>query len=158
MTGGYDRVVNIVDVRQQPLGENTLKFRLKKEVKDLETAQWHPTYEHNFVLSTESGIIQGYDIRNPKESVFELQAHDKSCTNVSFSPHIPNMLATCSLDEYVKVWDIASGAQPTLIDYRKMGMGELFSLQFYKDIPWVLAAGGSKGEVVVWDTEENEKI
>lgn len=38
MTGGYDRVVNVVDVRQQPLGENALKFRLKKEVKDLETA------------------------------------------------------------------------------------------------------------------------
>ena len=37
-------------------------------------------------------------------------------------------------------------------------MGELFSLQFYKDIPWVLAAGGSKGEIAVWDTEENEQV
>ncbi len=39
-----------------------------------------------------------------------------------------------------------------------MTMGELFSLSFYKDIPWVLAAGGSKGELVVWDTEENDKV
>ena len=39
-----------------------------------------------------------------------------------------------------------------------MGMGELFSLSFYHDIPWVLAAGGSKGEIAVWDTEENEAI
>lgn len=37
-------------------------------------------------------------------------------------------------------------------------MGELFSLSFYKDIPWVLAAGGSKGELAIWDTEESEKI
>ncbi len=37
-------------------------------------------------------------------------------------------------------------------------MGELFTLSFYKDIPWVLAAGGSKGEVAVWDTEENENL
>lgn len=37
-------------------------------------------------------------------------------------------------------------------------MGELFSLSFYKDIPWVLAAGGSKGELAVWDIEENEKV
>lgn len=37
-------------------------------------------------------------------------------------------------------------------------MGELFSLSFYKDIPWVLAAGGSKGELAVWDTEEQEKV
>lgn len=67
------------------------------------------------------------------------------------------MLATCSLDEYVKVWDISTQA-PTLVGYRKMAMGELFSLSFYKDIPWVLAAGGSKGEIAVWDTEESEKI
>jgi periodic tryptophan protein 1 len=68
-------------------------------------------------------------------------------------------MATCSLDEYVKVWDIAAaGGQPKLISYKKLGMGELFSLSFYKDIPWVLAAGGSKGEVAVWDIEESETI
>jgi hypothetical protein len=39
-----------------------------------------------------------------------------------------------------------------------MAMGELFSLSFYKDIPWVLAAGGSKGEIAVWDTEESESV
>jgi len=44
---------------------------LKKEVKDLESAHWHHTYEHNFVISTESGIVQGYDIRQPKEALFE---------------------------------------------------------------------------------------
>lgn len=37
-------------------------------------------------------------------------------------------------------------------------MGELFTLSFYKDIPWVIAAGGSKGELAVWDIEENEAI
>jgi hypothetical protein len=28
-------------------------------------------------------------------------------------------------------------------------------LQFCRDIPWVIAAGGSKGEVNVWDTCES---
>ena len=28
----------------------------------------------------------------------------------------------------------------------------------YKDIPWVLATGGSKGELAIWDTEEDMKI
>jgi len=31
-------------------------------------------------------------------------------------------------------------------------------VQFYEDIPWVLAAGGSKGEVAIWDCEESEAI
>lgn len=158
LTGGYDRLLNLVDVRERPLGEKATKFRLKKELKDLETGSWHPTMEHNFVISTESGIVVGYDIRKPDAPIFEFQAHEKACSNLSFSPHIPNMMATCSTDEYVKVWDIAHAGQPKLVSYKKMAMGELFSLAFYKDIPWVLAAGGSKGEIAVWDTEENETI
>ena len=35
-------------------------------------------------------------------------------------------------------------------------MGELFTMSFYKDIPWVLAAGGSKGEIAISDVEEND--
>jgi periodic tryptophan protein 1 len=106
-------------------------------------------------------VVLGYDTRKPDGPVFELKAHEKACTNVSFSPHIPNMMATCSTDEYVKIWNVAltPAEPPKLVGYKKMStMGELFSLSYYKDIPWVLAAGGSKGEVAVWDTEENEEI
>lgn len=71
LTGGYDRVVNVFDVRERPLGHNATKFRLKKEVKDLESGQWHPFMEHNFVITTESGIVQGYDIRQASGPVFE---------------------------------------------------------------------------------------
>ena len=161
MTGGYDRVVNVADVRERPVGANALKFRLKKEVKDLESGAWHPFSETNFAITTESGIVLGYDTRKPDAPVFEIKAHEKACSNLSFSPHFPNMMATCSVDEYVKVWDIANagGADPKLVGYKKMNtMGELFTVSFYKDIPWVLAAGGSKGEVAVWDTEESEAI
>ena len=39
-----------------------------------------------------------------------------------------------------------------------MKQGDLFSVQMYKDIPWVLATGGSKGELAIWDTEEDMTI
>ena len=39
-----------------------------------------------------------------------------------------------------------------------MKQGDLFSVQMYADIPWVLAAGGQKGEVAIWDTEEDSKV
>jgi len=160
LTGGYDRVVNVCDVRERPLGSSAIKYRLKKEVKDLESGQWHPFSEHNFVITTESGTVLGYDTRNTEGPIFEVKAHEKACSSVSFSPHIPNMMATCSTDEYIKVWDIANnnGTEPKLVGQKKTNMGELFTLSFYKDIPWVLAAGGSKGEIAVWDTEENENL
>ena len=31
-------------------------------------------------------------------------------------------------------------------------------MQFYGDEPWVLAVGGSQGEVAIWDTEESEIV
>lgn len=31
-------------------------------------------------------------------------------------------------------------------------------MRFCQDIPWVLAAGGSQGELAVWDTSESETI
>lgn len=34
----------------------------------------------------------------------------------------------------------------------------MHSLQFYQDEAWVLAAGGSQGELCVWDTEESSII
>jgi WD40 repeat protein len=102
----------------------------------------------------------GYDTRNASAPLFEFSAHTKACSSVSFSPHIPNLMATCSTDEYIKIWDIANnnGTEPKLIGAKKTTMGELFTLSFYRDIPWVLAAGGSKGEVAVWDIEENDTI
>ena len=39
-----------------------------------------------------------------------------------------------------------------------MDQGELFSMRFCDDIPWVLACGGSKGEIAIWDTSESKKI
>lgn len=37
LTGGYDRVINVCDIRERPIGQNAIKYRLKKEMKDLES-------------------------------------------------------------------------------------------------------------------------
>lgn len=68
------------------------------------------------------------------------------------------MLATVGADQICKVWDVNHAPEPKLVSSRDLKQGELFSVQFYSDIAWVLAAGGSKGEVAIWDTEEDTKI
>lgn len=154
LSGSYDSKINIVDVRSQ---KGSQVYKLDKGAKDIESAIWHPKMEQNFVVSTESGQVFGYDTRMPKDPIFRLDAHKKACSSVSFSPHINNMMATVSVDQVVKVWDInvAAGEQPKLISKKKPDQGELFSVRFYEDIPWVLAAGGSKGQLCIWDTEED---
>ena len=39
-----------------------------------------------------------------------------------------------------------------------MQQGDLFSMSFCNDIPWVIASGGNKGEIAVWDCSENFDI
>jgi WD40 repeat protein len=103
MSAGYDSKVNILDVRDK---ESKIKIKIPKLSKDIESGVWHPTLEHNFAISTESGIVYGYDTRKPDEPCFTVQAHEDACTRVVFSPHIPNMMSTTSVDGTVRIWDI----------------------------------------------------
>lgn len=101
----------------------------------------------------------GYDSRNMKDPVFTLQAHEQQCSQVCFSPHIPNLMATSGTEGVVKIWDItAAGGHPQEVGSRSMKQGELFTMQFSQDIPWVLATGGSTGQMAIWDTSENQTI
>jgi len=114
-------------------------------------------------VTTESGIVYGFDTRQFSKPVFELIAHKKACSNAAFSPHLPTMLATVGTDHMCKIWDIAntneSGTlEPKCILAKDMKQAELFAVQFYEDIPWVLATGGSKGELAIWDTEEDKQV
>jgi WD40 repeat protein len=61
-----------------------------------------------------------------------MQAHKKQVSALSFSPFIPNMMATSSVDGLIKIWDIAAegGSKPELIGSRNMQQGDLYSMQF----------------------------
>lgn len=106
----------------------------KNIYKDIESAQWHPTSEHNFVVTTESGHMIGFDARNLKKQVFNIHAHKKACSSASFSPHIPSMLVSAGTDKVCKVWDISAnpsgdGAfQPVCISEKNMKQGDLFTV------------------------------
>lgn len=64
--------------------------------------------EHNFVVTTESGHIVGFDDRRLSSPIFSVQAHKKACSSASFSPHIASMLVTAGTDKMCKVWDITA--------------------------------------------------
>jgi hypothetical protein len=43
-----------------------------------------------------------------------LQAHTRAITDINFSAHHPDILATCAVDGYVHCWDLRRPRQPVL--------------------------------------------
>ncbi len=75
------------------------------------------------------------------------------------------MFVTVGTDKMCKIWDITANASadgqsftPACISEKDMKQGDLFTVQMYADIPWLLATGGQKGELAIWDTEADMKV
>lgn len=45
-----------------------------------------------------------------------------------------------------------------MLAYKNMSVGKLFSLSFYNDDPFIVAAGGDKGVLGVWESDEQTAI
>ncbi|KAF5753007.1 Transducin/WD40 repeat-like superfamily protein [Tripterygium wilfordii] len=125
---------------------------------DVESLVWDPHTEHSFVVSLEDGTVRGFDIRTATSSPsseskpsFTLHAHDQAVCTVSYNPLAPNLLATGSTDKMVKLWDLSNN-QPSCIASTNPKAGGVFTIAFSENSSFLLAIGGSKGKLQVWDT------
>ncbi|GJT02164.1 uncharacterized WD repeat-containing protein [Tanacetum coccineum] len=115
-------------------------------------------------VSLDNGTVVGFDIRNASSNpsaelkpTFTLHAHDKNVCAISYNPVVPNLIATGSEDKMVKLWDLSNN-QPSCIASQNRKAGAVFSLSFSEDCPFLLALGGSKGKLELWDTLSEASI
>ncbi|KAF2224945.1 WD40-repeat-containing domain protein [Elsinoe ampelina] len=164
LSGSYDRTLVASDMRAPD--SKPPKWGVES---DVETVSWDPHNDNLFYASTESGILHCFDARtipsSPAESkaVWRLQAHEKSLSSFSVNPVVPGYIATGSTDKTVKLWDTLpenSGAGPTMVVSRDVGVGKVFGVSFAPDdaVGFRLAVAGSKGALQVWDTSTNKGV
>eukprot|EP00262_Sarcandra_glabra_P006546 TRINITY_DN18883_c0_g1_i1.p1 TRINITY_DN18883_c0_g1~~TRINITY_DN18883_c0_g1_i1.p1 ORF type:complete len:523 (+),score=124.44 TRINITY_DN18883_c0_g1_i1:86-1570(+) len=153
ISGSFDHSVVMMDMRYHP--HAGIKWPV---TADVESLAWDPHTEYSFVVSLEDGTVQGFDIRAAASNSdsackpsFILHAHDKAVCTVSYNPSAANLLATGSTDKMVKLWDL-SNSQPACVASNNPKAGAIFSVSFSEDNPFLLAIGGSKGRLEVWDT------
>ncbi|KAI2638080.1 WD40 repeat-like protein [Xylaria nigripes] len=160
LSGSYDRTVVATDMR----APDAKAPRWGVE-SDVENIKWDPHDPNFFYVSTESGIIHYFDIRNIPSSpsaskpVWTLQAHDESLSSFDINSHVPGFMATGSTDKTVKLWNIQPSG-PAMVVSRNLDVGRVFSTNFAPDaeVAFRLAVAGSKGTMHVWDTSTNAAV
>ncbi|RLN89875.1 hypothetical protein BBJ28_00019579 [Nothophytophthora sp. Chile5] len=179
-SASFDRSLVVLDGRQPNAFS---KFELSAEV---ESIAWAPHDPSTIVASTEDGTVVGFDVRmNGSAPLFRFDAHAGAVSAISFSAQVPGLLATAGVDKTVKLWDLKDNA-PVCVTSKEMNVvsgtlqrvdgilsmlsdkrhdffcvcfqGELFTMSFYQDSPFMLGVGGSKGVLALWDTSENEGV
>jgi periodic tryptophan protein 1 len=153
LSGSQDKTASVFDTRS-PTAVNTFMVGA-----DVETAKWNPFQQHFFMVGTEDGIVQCFDVRNTSQSVFTLQAHGKSITSMDLSTLVPNCLVTASLDKDVKLWNISEN-RPSHIVTRNLEVGKVFSVSFTLDPenPFLVSVGGTTEDVTIWDAATHKQV
>ena len=167
LTGSFDHTAAVLDIRMAP---GTGVTQTHMFAADVEALEWDPHNHHLFMACTEDGMVTMCDTRkagsvapggaSPQQgasALFRLQAHSKPTTCMSFSPAVPNVLCTGSVDKTVKIWDISEG-RPNCVVTKNMDLGGVFAVKFCPDAAFLLGIGGAKGKTVVWDTMRSPEV
>ncbi|PWW78421.1 hypothetical protein C7212DRAFT_182250 [Tuber magnatum] len=79
--------------------------------------QWSPHASHShWVVSTSNQKAIVWNLVLPSRKAIEhvLHSHTRAITDINFSAHQPNTLATCSIDSFVHCWDLRIPRRPVL--------------------------------------------
>ena len=157
-SASFDKSVCLVDCRN---GSSSLKVPI---MSDPESLAWDPHNSNHLYSSLEDGSVICIDIRQATASpLFSFQAHDQTTSSISFSPNVPGLMATSSIDQTVKIWDVkdvpsSSSRLPKLVGYKTMNVGKVFAMQFSIDVPYLLGCGGDGGLVGIWESDELDAV
>ncbi|EER27147.1 hypothetical protein D8B26_005682 [Coccidioides posadasii str. Silveira] len=107
--------LHVIDLDNPYSPPRYLSHRTPWEVADV---QWSPfAARDSWVVSTsnQKALVWNLAMRsweNPIEHV--LHAHSRAITDINFSAHHPDVLATCAVDSFVHCWDLRIPAKPVV--------------------------------------------
>ena len=110
---GSKEGLHIIDLDTPYSPPRFLPHRTPWEVADV---QWSPFAARDYwVVSTSNQKalvwnLSAYGWRNSIEHV--LHGHTRAITDINFSAHHPDRLATCAVDSFVHCWDLRTPARP----------------------------------------------
>ncbi|KAI9731180.1 MAG: hypothetical protein M1834_005373 [Cirrosporium novae-zelandiae] len=107
--------LHIVDLDSPYSPPRFLPHHTMWEVADV---QWSPfSARDSWVVSTsnQKALVWNLEMKSPEDSIeYVLHGHSRAITDINFSAHRPEILATCAVDSFVHCWDLRSPLRPVL--------------------------------------------
>ncbi|KAH7915279.1 WD40-repeat-containing domain protein [Hygrophoropsis aurantiaca] len=159
VTGSGDGSIKLWDVML-----NDYPIRAWQEhSREVFSVDWSNIQKDTFVSSSWDGNVKLWTPERPR-SVTTLHAHLSCVYQALFSPHQPDLIATCSTDGTLKIFDLRSPGYvsgPTANSFTHplsaavltipASGTEILSLDWNKYRPFILASAGVDKMVKVWD-------
>ncbi|KAL0953868.1 hypothetical protein HGRIS_005042 [Hohenbuehelia grisea] len=144
---------------------NDLPIRAWHEhTREVFSVDWSNIKKDTFASSSWDGTVKIWTPEHPR-SVATITAHHSCVYQALFSPHQPDVLATCSTDGTLRIFDLRAPAYvasgPTTNNFTNplsasaltipASNTEVLSIDWNKYRPFLLASGGVDKAVKVWD-------
>ena len=105
--------LHVIDLDQPYQIPRYLPHRTPWEVADV---QWSPFAARDYwVVSTsnQKALVWNLAAKSWQDNIeLVLHAHSRAITDINFSAHDPDMLATCAVDSFVHCWDLRNPLRP----------------------------------------------
>ncbi|KIW09357.1 uncharacterized protein PV09_00255 [Verruconis gallopava] len=80
--------------------------------------QWSPFAARDYWIvstSNQKALVWNLELYSAASPIqYTLHAHDRAITDINFSAHHPDMLATCAVDSFVHCWDLREAGKPAM--------------------------------------------
>ncbi|KAK2735794.1 hypothetical protein FQN55_001976 [Onygenales sp. PD_40] len=141
--------LHIIDLDSPYSPPRYLPHHTPWEVADV---QWSPfASRDSWVVSTsnQKALVWNLAMKTSRNSIeYVLHAHSRAITDINFSAHHPDMLATCAVDSFVHCWDLRTPARP-VVSFSDWFAGAT-QVKWNRQDPHVIASSHDKF-LRIWD-------
>ncbi|KAG0355354.1 hypothetical protein BGZ54_001185 [Gamsiella multidivaricata] len=141
----------IIDLENPYEPPRLLHHLTKWEVADV---QWNPHFSReNWIASTsnQKALIWNLSHNAPRAVELILHAHNRAISDINWSPFHPDLLATCSVDTFVHLWDLRTPKKP--VNSFCAWTAAATVVKFNRKDEYTLASAHDT-KVEVWDTRK----